>query len=206
VAEPVRMPLADAARALGTTPDALRQKIKRGKLQAVRDNTGRLMVWVDADAILAVEVSSRSVGVQSKQLNESSGHVKSLEDHVKSLTARLEVADRQTDQQRADHKAELERLRAVHAADLERVEARLIEERAQLQDQLQEALAEANHAKSDQVRMARDVSMMFDELKALADKHAAVHADQVRLQVELDQARAELVKAQRPWWRRLIGQ
>jgi chromosome segregation ATPase len=77
----------------------------------------------------------------------------------------------------------------------------MIQERDQLQDQLQEALAEADHAKSDQVRMARDVSVMFDELKSLADKHAALHTDQARLQAELEQARAELARAQRPWWR-----
>jgi multidrug resistance efflux pump len=61
--------------------------------------------------------------------------------------------------------------------------------------------AEADHAKADQLRMARDVSMMFDELKALADRHAPLHADQARLQAELDQARAELARARRPWWR-----
>ena len=61
-----------------------------------------------------------------------------------------------------------------------------------------EARAEADHAKADPVRMARDVATMFDELKALVDKHAALHADQARLQAELDQAR-------RPWWRRLVG-
>jgi hypothetical protein len=83
---------------------------------------------------------------------------------------------------------------------LERVEARLIEERDRLQEQLQEALAEADHAKSDQVRIARDVSMMFDELQALADKHA----DRARLQAELKQTRAELARARRPWWRWLV--
>jgi hypothetical protein len=72
-----------------------------------------------------------------------------------------------------------------------------------------EARAEADHAKSDQVRMARDVATMFDELKALADRHAEMHADRARLQAEgeqkakeLDQARAELARARRPWWRR----
>jgi hypothetical protein len=64
---------------------------------------------------------------------------------------------------------------------------------------LQEARAEADHAKADQVRMARDVAIMFDELKALADKHAELYADRARLQEELDQARAELAKARRPW-------
>jgi hypothetical protein len=35
--------------------------------------------------------------------------------------------------------------------------------------------AEVDHAKADQVRMARDVSMMFDELRAMADRHAEMH-------------------------------
>jgi hypothetical protein len=65
--------------------------------------------------------------------------------------------------------------------------------------------AEADHAKADQVRMVRDVATMFDEMKALADRHAALHADQARLQAELEQERAELAKARQPWWRRLFG-
>jgi hypothetical protein len=54
--------------------------------------------------------------------------------------------------------------------------------------------AEAGHAASDQVRVARDVATMFDELKAMADRHAELHADRVRLQAELEQVR-------QPWWR-----
>jgi hypothetical protein len=38
---------------------------------------------------------------------------------------------------------------------------------------------------------------MFDELKALTDRHAELHVDRARLQAELEQAR-------RPWWRRLV--
>ena len=57
------------------------------------------------------------------------------------------------------------------------MEVRLIEERGQIQDELQEARAEADHAKADQVRMARDVANMFEELQALADRHAKLHAD-----------------------------
>jgi hypothetical protein len=48
---------------------------------------------------------------------------------------------------------------------------------------------------ADQVRMARDVATMFDELKDLADRHAELHADRAQLRAELA----------RPWWRRLIG-
>jgi hypothetical protein len=40
---------------------------------------------------------------------------------------------------------------------------------------------EADHAKADQVRMTRDVAGMFDELKALSDRHAEIHADRARL-------------------------
>ena len=53
--------------------------------------------------------------------------------------------------------------------------------------------------------MARDVATMFDVLKALTDRHAELHADRARLQAELEQARAELARARRPWWRRLMG-
>jgi hypothetical protein len=45
--------------------------------------------------------------------------------------------------------------------------------------------------------MARDVAVMSDKLKALADRHAELHADRAQLQTELEQAR-------RPWWRRLL--
>jgi hypothetical protein len=55
--------------------------------------------------------------------------------------------------------------------------------------------ADTGHAKADQVRMARDVATMFDELKDLADRHAELHADRAQLRAELA----------RPWWRRLIG-
>ena len=94
----------------------------------------------------------------------------------------------------------LEQKNAAHAAELERTLAdqmRLIEERAQLQDELQEASAEVDHAKSDQVRMARDVATMFDELRAMADRHAAMAADRARLAAELEQAR-------RRWWHRWL--
>src|SRR3954454_2773233 len=38
-----------------------------------------------------------------------------------------------------------------------------------------------------------------------ADSHTASHADRARLQAELERQRAELARARRPWWRRLIG-
>jgi hypothetical protein len=46
---------------------------------------------------------------------------------------------------------------------------------------------------------------MFDELKALADRHAELHADKARLQANVDRQTTDLEQARRPWWRRLIG-
>jgi hypothetical protein len=53
-------------------------------------------------------------------------------------------------------------------------------------------------AGADQVRMAQDVAGMFDELKALADRHAALHADRARLQAALKEERAELARGRQP--------
>ena len=53
--------------------------------------------------------------------------------------------------------------------------------------------------------MARDVATMFDELKALADRHAELYADRARLAADVDRLAAELEQARRPWWWRLIG-
>jgi hypothetical protein len=53
----------------------------------------------------------------------------------------------------------------------------------------------AGHAAADQVCMARDVAIMFDELRAIADRRPGrLQADVARLTTELDQAR--------PWRRR----
>ena len=57
---------------------------------------------------------------------------------------------------------------------------------------MQEARAEADHAKSDQVRMAQDVAGMFDELRALAERQAALHTDHA---AELERVRDELERS-----------
>jgi predicted secreted Zn-dependent protease len=62
---------------------------------------------------------------------------------------------------------------------------------------------------ADQARMMRDVANMFDELRALADRHAELHADRARLQADVDQLdREHRAGLERPWWRlhRLLGQ
>jgi hypothetical protein len=156
----------EAAKRLGTTPDAIRQRVKRGQMQGSRGNDGRPRVWSDARPNgQSLEPSpNKSPNSPNRTESDLSGQVKALEDHIETLKGLL-------------------------IAEVERTQA---------------ARAEADYAKSDQVRMARDVSMMFDELKALTDRQAELHADRARLQAELEQARAELARTRRPWWHRWI--
>ena len=49
--------------------------------------------------------------------------------------------------------------------------------------------------RADQVRMAQDVAGMFDELRALADRHAELHADRVRLEAGLERLQDERNRA-----------
>jgi hypothetical protein len=53
--------------------------------------------------------------------------------------------------------------------------------------------------------MVRDVSMMFNELQVLADRHAALHADRARLEAKLEREHAGLVRARQSGWQRLLG-
>jgi len=177
MSDPVPLTYRELAERLGLSPDSARIKAKRRKWQTIPGNHPSDPVRV----LVPVEFLNRERKPGERAPSappESSGEIKALEAHVQTMRELLE--DRN----------------AAHAAEV----ARLIDDGTRLQDQLQEARAEADHAKSDQVHMARDVSIMFDELKALADRHA----DRARLQAELEQARAELARARRPWWRRLM--
>jgi hypothetical protein len=52
--------------------------------------------------------------------------------------------------------------------------------------------------------MTRAVAFIFDQVKAMADRHAELHADQARLQADVGRLATELEQARRPW-RRLLG-
>jgi chromosome segregation ATPase len=227
----IRLTYRELAERLGIEPDSARIKARRlaksGRWKLIPGNHPGAASTVEvpaADLVREGDPGRTPPGAPVQQIGGSApgrpdADVPALEDHIKSLTARLEVADRQTDQLRADHAAELERIRGelertrqdadrqdrLHReqrtevehllkALVERVEAdqaRLIEERDHLRNDLQEARAEADHAKSDQVRMAQDVAGMFDELRAVADRHAELHADRARLEAELERTRQD---------------
>ena len=77
---------------------------------------------------------------------------------------------------------DLARLLTALVERIETDQARLIEER--LIEERDIARAEAQEARADQVRM-------FDELRALADKHAELHADRARIQAGLERLQDE---------------
>ena len=176
----------ELAERLGTTRNAARVLAQRRKWHRyTSQEDGRARVRVPEDELEHLSARRGGTGAGHEpphNVPPANGEIEALKTHIQTLRELLEQKD------------------AAHATEV----ARLIEERAQLQDQLQEALAEADHAKSDQVRMARDVSVMFDELKAMADRHAELHADRARLQVELERERVELEKARWRWWHRWL--
>jgi hypothetical protein len=67
----------------------------------------------------------------------------------------------------------------------------LSEERNAACDETQEARVEADHAKSDQVRIAQNVAGMFDELRTLVERHADHAAELEQVQDELDRTRQD---------------
>jgi hypothetical protein len=182
VAEDDWCSVSEAARRLGVTSTAIRNRIKRGTLEhRPNGNVGKLVkvprtVPEPIPLTVTPTVPEPLGGTVTPGVE---GVIKALEAHVQTLRELLDERN------------------AAHAAEV----ARLIENTTRLQDELQESRAEADHAKADQVRMAPDVATMFDELRALADRHAELHADRARLQAELEQARQ---MAKRSWLRRLL--
>jgi hypothetical protein len=214
MSDTVRLTYRELAERLGIEPDSARIKARR----LAKSGRWKLIPGNHPGAASTVEVPVADL-VRGGAPGRPGADVQALEDHIKSLTARLELADRQADQLRADHAAELRRVRGeldrtrqdadrqdrLHReqraevehllkALVERVEAdqaRLIEERDHLRAELQKALTEADHAKSDQIRMGQDVAGMFNELKALVERHADHAAELEQVRDELDRARQD---------------
>ena len=187
----------ELAERLGITRNAARvlaQRRKWARYTSQEDGKARVRVPEDElDRLGARRGRHEAEHEPPHDVRPAGGEVDALKDHVQTLREMLDLKD-------AAHAVELERLRDTHGAELER----MLDKQDQLEAELQEARAEADHAKSDQVRMARDVVTMFDQLKELTDRQAELHADRARLEIEADRLRAELEQARRPWWRRLI--
>ena len=174
--DPVCLPLAEAAHALGTTPDALRKRVRRGQVEAVRDNLGRLKVWVPAPAG-ADRLSSPVRNVQAGRGQAQAGQaadlaslvqavVQPLRDHIDTLQAGLCQAHQEAREARQE---------AAQARD--RADA-LIDRLGGLERTL-------GAVEADRDRLRRKIA-----------------AAEGRHQTEVQILKIEVEQARRPWWRR----
>jgi hypothetical protein len=155
----------EAARRLGTTPDAIRQRVKRGQMRGSRGNDGRPRVWTDARPGEQVIEPSPDKSPNSPNRTESdlSGQIKALEDHIETLKGLLI--------------AEVER---TQIARDEAQEARAEADAAKA-DQVRMA--------RDVTTMFDELKALVDKHAALHADRARLQADVDRLAAELEQAR-----------------
>jgi hypothetical protein len=119
MSEPRLLTLSEAADQTGLTVDALRKRIKRGRLRSFRGNDGLVRVRLsdaDMEELKADRPSSRPAG----QLDEGSAVVSALAAHNETLREQLMKTEQRAD--RAEERAE-------------KAEQRLIEELARLAGQ-----------------------------------------------------------------------
>jgi hypothetical protein len=119
MSEPRLLTLSEAADQTGLTVDALRKRIKRGRLRSFRGNDGLVRVRLsdaDMEELKADGPSSRPVS----QLDEETPVVRALAAHNETLREQLTKAEQRAD--RAEERAE-------------KAEQRLIEELARLAGQ-----------------------------------------------------------------------
>lgn len=141
--------LTEAAEATGCTVEALRQRVKRRKLHAVKGNDGRLRVKLtqaDVDALSLGRVTGQPVG----QPVEAEGVVKALEARVHDLQQRAAELRADLERERSEHRDEraqlLQRAEELEAR-LRLVEDRGAEERNAARRELEELRCELAHAR-----------------------------------------------------------
>jgi hypothetical protein len=172
--------LSEAAERSGATVEAIRQRIRRGTLHAIKGNDGRVRVKL-TDADIAALTAARPSERPSGQPDEDSSAIKVLEVYVNAL------------------REDLARERADHAAERERWREQLEQQRADNQTERQ-ALRDENNRLRDGLSAERDHAR---DLAGRLDTVHRAHGDEaVRLRQEIAALRTEL---ERPWWRRLIG-
>jgi predicted transcriptional regulator len=180
MAEKQWMTYSQIAERLGVTPDAIRHRSRKEGWQRQEGNDSKIRVLIDPE--LLSENLARSSADSAPESDRNSGHDSERSDReVRRLEDQVQELRRQMDQQRTDYREDLARQRTDHAAELER----LRDELNFAQVEAQKARDAADKAKAEQLQMALDFS----------EKHAEMHADRARLQVELEQAR-------RRWWHR----
>ena len=99
-AEPVAVPLPEAARRLGLPPDTIRRRLDRGRISGFRAANGRVMVMMLGDDLVLAEPeqpepNTRTTRTQSEPPPPmpEAGTVALLRDQIDDLRARLDRAE-----------------------------------------------------------------------------------------------------------------
>ena len=87
-----QLTLIEAGQALGISPDAVRMRIKRGTMQAEKDEDGRWLVWVDVEQAAAEREVEREAKQAEEREPEREGELsaEALRARIGILEARLE--------------------------------------------------------------------------------------------------------------------
>ncbi|MBV8397117.1 MAG: hypothetical protein JOZ17_00020 [Acetobacteraceae bacterium] len=126
--------LNEAAELTGLSVDALRQRIKRRKIHAVRGNDGLVRVRLDEADTEALR-TGRPPSRPPSQLAEQSSPIIALQDHITTLREQLIAANTRTNEMLADLRAERRASSERSAADAEerrRLGARITELEAEV--------------------------------------------------------------------------
>ena len=171
--------LADAARALGTTPDALRKRVKRGQVEAVRDNLGRLKVWVPAP-VESIQTSTSVHPVQAGHGQAQAGQTSDLASHVQAvvhpLQTHIAALMGELTQARQDAQAQVDAVRREAQAERDQ----LRDDVAAAHDRLGMALSLVGQIQAD---AEKERSRLIAEIEA---QRLEVARDRVAAQVERD--------------------
>jgi excisionase family DNA binding protein len=139
MADQERLPISTAADRLGVSVDTIRRKIKRGQIEATRDNHGQWFVTIPADANAAHAAKSTSTAYAPMQQPDAQ-LVAALQDQIGFLRDQLNQAQADRAGQ-GGRITELEaRLMASedrHRAELARERTQAAEERAKLLDMVE---------------------------------------------------------------------
>src|SRR5215204_1518920 len=110
----VRLSVADAATRLGISTDTVRRKLKRGQLQAKRDNQGQWWVEVPADAKPAEPVQHAAYEPRADPVGAL---IEELRSQIARLRTDLDAAYAREAAERERHATEVARIEALLAAE-----------------------------------------------------------------------------------------
>jgi hypothetical protein len=122
-----RLTVPQAAEALGVTVDAVRGRIRRGKLEAERDNAGTVYVWVEASAGDRRGPSATS----QRPSDDQAGRIEDLREEVVYLREQLQQANERDRENRRIIAALTSRIPAIEAPPDERESPQTVEEEPQ---------------------------------------------------------------------------